>query len=122
MSITVSELLKTILLAMMIGLLFSVTSMLVQVQDMNTFKQNVNYTIEREGGLTPTAVAQIKKESKDNYHDSFTISSAQMNQGLPYGTVVSYKITQTISVVYGDRITFDIEREGSSVSQIRKFN
>ena len=47
-----------------------------QLSQINTYKQQINYTIERQGGLTTEALADLKKTSNEQYAGYFTIVAA----------------------------------------------
>lgn len=64
------------MLIKMVGVLafLSIVFLGMQMQKINSFKQEVNYTIERQGGLTSKAISDLKKVSNDTYNGMFTIN------------------------------------------------
>lgn len=50
-----------------------------QLGNINSFKQDVNHTIERQGGLTTDAIAELKKLSSERYSGYFTIVASTMD-------------------------------------------
>lgn len=58
---SVMEIIKWFIGLIMIMTMVSIGLFCVRLQDINTFKQQVNYQIERKGGLTTEAVEAIDK-------------------------------------------------------------
>lgn len=54
--------------------MLTVVIFLFQLNSMNTFQQEVNYQIERHGGLTPEAMYELNAYAKSNYGGCITIS------------------------------------------------
>lgn len=64
----------TMFIEMLLALLFlGLVFFGFQLQQINSYKQQVNYTIERQGGLTAAAITDLKKLSNENYSGYFTI-------------------------------------------------
>lgn len=51
---------STVLMAVLVVFMF-------KLNEMNAFQQEVNYQIERHGGLTPAAMAELDKHAKEAY-------------------------------------------------------
>ncbi|TRZ39364.1 hypothetical protein CEQ21_07325 (plasmid) [Niallia circulans] len=100
--------------------LISFAMLCFDLGNINSFKQQVNYQIERQGGLTETAVANLDEYSKKYYHGNFTVESDQLNQKVSYGDPVDYTIKATFDVKIFPLIP-DLHREfsGTGVSQVR---
>lgn len=115
------------------------------MQDINPYKQTVNYTIERSGGLTKDAITILDNESKAKYDnkytvvylqpiadkasapdgskvvkikDSYYIETSNSDQ-LKYGTEVNYLIKSKFVIpIFGVGV-IDNQFYGTSISQIR---
>lgn len=89
-----------------------------QVSDVNSYKQQVNYQIERKGGLTEEAVMELNNYSKDNYNGVFTIKSDSLNQQVDFGEIVDYEVVGTFKII---AFSNDVQATwgGSGVSLIR---
>lgn len=110
--------LKIYIACMSIILIFDVTGFCVRMNQTNDFKQQVNYQIERNGGLNENALKEIEKKNKEAYGGSFQIQSNSLNKTLPYGSEVSYEIkTIYVSQIFG--IKKEIEVKGGALSLIR---
>lgn len=115
----IAELAKIYIGFMLILTVVSAGLFMFQVQDVNTFKQSVNYQIERSGGLTTEAVNNINKYSKENFGGKYTIKSSQLNKKLDYGSQVDYQVIATIPIVFLPIPDVNLVFGGNSVSQIR---
>ena len=109
---SVMEIIKWFIGLMMIMAMVSIGLFCVQLQDINTFKQQVNYQIERKGGLTTEAVEAIDKYSA-------TIESDKFNQKVSYGEEIDYTIKATIPIQILPLPDVTLSFNGNSVSQIR---
>lgn len=100
-------------------LIFSVVIFFIQVGDFNTFKQQVNYQIERQGGLTESALEEINDFSKNNYNGRFTVESELLNEKVDYGEAVDYEVIGTFKFNVFDLPEVNIPSNGTGVSQVR---
>ncbi|HAP5355482.1 TPA: DUF4320 family protein [Enterococcus faecalis] len=116
---SVMEIIKWFIGLMMIMAMVSIGLFCVQLQDINTFKQQVNYQIERKGGLTTEAVEAIDKYSATNYDRRFTIESDKLNKKVSYGEEIDYTIKATIPIQILPLPDVTLSFNGNSVSQIR---
>lgn len=116
---SVMEIIKWFIGLIMIMTMVSIGLFCVQLQDINTFKQQVNYQIERKGGLTTEAVEAIDKYSATNYDGRFTIESDKLNQKVSYGEEIDYTIKATIPIQILPLPDVSLSFKGNSVSQIR---
>lgn len=137
---SVMEIAKWFFFAVMVMVMFSLGIFFIQMQDINPYKQTVNYTIERSGGLTQDAVKLLDEESQTKYHNKYTVqylepvppstTGAVMVDGktymvksyspqMRYGTEVLYRVESRFDIpIFGIgaiKNTF----YGTSVSQIR---
>lgn len=136
------EIIKWFVFFVMFMILFSLGLFFIQMQDINPYKQTVNYTIERSGGLTPDAVKILDNESKNKYDNKYTVVYLQPvtdnakhdneitvggtkyielsnSDQLKYGTEVNYLIKSKFVVpIFGVGI-IDNQFYGTSISQIR---
>ncbi|HBL1652533.1 hypothetical protein [Enterococcus sp. HMSC076E04] len=116
---SVMEIIKWFIGLIMIMTMVSIGLFCVRLQDINTFKQQVNYQIERKGGLTTEAVEAIDKYSDTNYDGRFTIESDKLNQKVSYGEEIDYTIKATIPIQILPLPDVSLSFKGNSVSQIR---
>ena len=63
-----------------------------EIQQVNSFRQYVDAQIERNGGLTINAMSNIDDYKEKHYKGRFRVSSNQLNQKLPFGSIVDYQI------------------------------
>lgn len=94
----------------------------IQIQDTTAYQQTVNYTIEREGGLTDSALNDLEKESADNYGGKVAVVSDDSGVEKKFGEIVDYEIKQTFSFHFFRDFSFTVSKKGNAVSQVRKFN
>jgi len=83
------------------------------------FKTYVEDQINREGGLTTTAMSNINEYNKNNYNSKFKVVSESGSDKKPYGTVVKYHIEGEIGS-YGFNVPLQLVYvSGSGVSLVR---
>jgi len=90
-----------------------------QVQEANSFRQTINYHIEREGGLTPEAMTQLETHSERFYNGRFTISSPQSNQRVNFGEKVEYTIHGSFPIAFLPIPNMRMDFNGVGVSHVR---
>ncbi|MEB8716605.1 hypothetical protein GH876_26500 [Bacillus thuringiensis] len=104
---------------MLIMLMVAVTLFCIQLSDVNSYKQQVNYQIERHGGLTKESIQNLKEYSDSQYKGAFTIKSDQLNQKVNYGDVVDYKVIANFKIILFNLPDVKMEFHGSAISQVR---
>lgn len=104
---------------LLIGAIASVGLIFFQIQEVNSFKQQVNYQIERKGGLTEEAVKELNAYSKENYLTEYKIESDRLNQKISFGEVVEYTVTAEIPIHFYKVPSIKYDSKGSGVSQVR---
>ncbi|KIL25100.1 hypothetical protein B4134_0516 [Bacillus safensis] len=110
--------LKIYIACVSVILILDVAGFCIRMNQANDFKQQVNYQIERNGGLNSNALKEIEKKNKEAYGGSFQIKSDALNKTLPYGSEISYEIkTIYASQIFG--IKKEIEVKGGAISLIR---
>lgn len=89
-----------------------------QVSSVNSYKQQVNYQIERKGGLTEEAIMELKNYSETHYNGSFAVKSNSANQQVAFGEIVDYEVVGTFKMI---AFSNDIQAtwKGSGVSMVR---
>lgn len=97
---SVSEIIKYFTTMLLILFLFGVAIMCKDIADVNSFKNYVNIQIERNGGYTDKAKANIELKSKNNYGGLFEVRKPNSTEKL-----------QTAEVNYGDVVTYDIHAD-----------
>lgn len=111
----------TIQVISMLLLFFMLGLFIFGIQNIQTidFKNYVDGQLERHGGLTEQAAANIDDYSKKYYEGRYSVTSMSGTEKLPYGEPINYKIKGTIQVYFLDlpnQITF---KEGSTISLVR---
>lgn len=91
----------------------------LDINGANSFKQQVNYHIERNGGLTEEAIYTINNLSDEHYKGMFRIESDQMYEKVSYGEIVDYTVVATIPISIFPFPDQTIKLQGSGISQIR---
>ena len=92
----------------------------IELSDVSNFKQQVNYTIERDGGLTQQAIREISTYAQEHSHGQYQIKSAQLGQKVPYGMSVGYEIVCTYQTLFLSHPIFQQTVHGNAVSQVRE--
>ncbi|HFE9852519.1 hypothetical protein [Enterococcus faecalis] len=91
----VSLFFKLLIGAMAIFLFLGAWSVGIALSDISNYKQQVNYAIEQNGGLTPNALTYLAKYEANESHGHYKISSKQLGQKVAFGERVTYEITCT---------------------------
>lgn len=89
-----------------------------QVSDVNSYKQQVNYQIERKGGLTEEAIVELNNYSKTHYNGVFTLKSDSLNEQAEFGEIVDYEVVGTFNIGAYSK-TIKAVWKGSGVSLVR---
>lgn len=89
-----------------------------QVQSVD-FKNYVDGEIERNGGLTDTAVDNINTYSTDHYLGRFEAISLSGNDKKSFGERVDYIVQGEVSILFFDLPDQIVSTRGFSVSQVR---
>lgn len=116
---TIMEMVKWFIALLLIMMMVSLTLFLIQMGDVNNFKQHVNYQIERNGGLTEGAMTAINDYSVGYFEGRFTVESDQINQKVKYGELVDYKVNGKFEIVIFPIPDVNMQFSGTGVSQIR---
>ena len=115
---SVMEVVKWFLGLMLIWLMITVAIFCYRSQDINTFRQQVNYQIERRGGLTNDALASLDRYSKDKFGGMFSVSTDN-NQKVEFGDKVNYTIHAKIPVQFIAKSNVNVSAKGTGISQVR---
>ena len=110
---------KLYIFAVLTTLMLGIGIFCYQIQQVDGFRQYVDAQIERNGGLTETAVSSINEYSQKNYKGRYSVSSDQMSTKYPFGSIINYKIIGKYKVLFWE---FDEQKyaiNGSSVSLVR---
>lgn len=111
---TLQVMLMFFIFLMMATTIFFVTY--IQTSDIKTY---VNGQIERNGGLTATAVQNINDYSSKYYDKKFSVTSLSGNDKKPFGSEVNYIVNANVKVVFFDLPDQLISSRGSAVSKVR---
>ena len=91
-----------------------------QIQTITTYRQQVNYQIERKGGLTSEAVSELKDYSNKQYHGWYTVESPDLGKKVEFGEVVDYTIKATYPVTFlPNSVAIKLGITGQAPSQVR---
>ncbi|MEC3226207.1 hypothetical protein P9027_30285 [Bacillus thuringiensis] len=104
---------------MLIMLMVAVALFCIQLSDVNSYKQQVNYQVERHGGLTKESVANLREYSDKQYQGAFTVKSDQLNQKVNFGDVVDYQVVAKIKIRLFNIPDAEMKFSGSATSQVR---
>ncbi|MBP2098906.1 hypothetical protein [Enterococcus rivorum] len=89
------------------------------LSDVNNYKQRVNYTIERYGGLTDDALQELARYGEENTHAVYTVESPQLHEKVPFGETVTYAIQCEFQTPLLPVTVFSHTIKGSATAQIR---
>lgn len=115
----IMDIIKIFIGMLLIGLIISTALFLVQLLQVSSFKQHVNYQIERNGGLTEIAIDDIKEYSEEYFDGKFSVDSPLLNKKVSYGEPVDYTLTGTFNVLLLPMPDLSIDFTGTGVSQVR---
>jgi hypothetical protein len=116
---SVMEILKWFLGLLLILGIVSIGIFFFQVQEVNTFKQTINYQIERRGGLTPEVLEELETYADTFLQGTYTIQSDRLNERVQFGEQVEYKLTATYSITFFPFPDVVLTFRGMGVSKIR---
>jgi hypothetical protein len=116
---SVMEILKWFLGLLLILGIVSTGIFFFQVQEVNTFKQQINYQIERRGGLTPEAIEELETYADTFLQGSYNIESDLLHERVAFGEKVEYTIIATYSIAFFPIPDVILTFRGIGVSKIR---
>lgn len=102
---------KTVIAILFWTILFALFIVLWQLSQFQNFKQYASGVVARQGGLTPTAISKIERESAEHYRGVFRLIN---NQGEKVASAISYNYIgglpaqDTKIKPYGTPITYGI--------------
>jgi len=116
----VMEFWKWMLTIILMMTFVSFAMLCIDLGNINSFKQQVNYQIERHGGLTETAVANLNEYSQTYYQGDFIIESGQLNEKVSFGDTVDYTVKGTFDIkIFPIIPDVHLRFKGTGVSQVR---
>ncbi|AAM26180.1 hypothetical protein [Bacillus anthracis] len=104
---------------MLIMMMVAVSLFCIQLSDVNLYKQQVNYQIERHGGLTKEAGAYLKDYSEKQYQGALSVKSDQLNKKVNFGDVVDYQVVANLKIILFNLPDVEMKFHGSATSQVR---
>ena len=111
--------LKLYIFAIMTTFIVAISIFCFEIQQVNSFRQYVDAQIERNGGLTINAMSNIDDYNEKHYKGRFRVSSNQLNQKLPFGSIVDYQIVGEYKILFFNLGTQSYPIKGSSISLVR---
>lgn len=115
----IMEIVKWFIGILILLMLVSFTIYALNLGNINTFKQQVNYEIERHGGLTTEAQEIITDISDNLYGGRFTVESDQAGERVEYGERVDYTVKAHVNLPFFEVDIYPIEFKGTAVSYVR---
>ncbi|MDR0846629.1 MAG: hypothetical protein LBN08_03875 [Lactobacillales bacterium] len=102
----------------LLGLFFFLSVFYVgfNLNQVHTYKQDVNYQIERCGGLTVEAIENLDSIDKE---DKFSVESSQLGEKLEFGTKCDYTVVGKVKILFWDLGDFNYKLAGSAESLVR---
>lgn len=113
-----SFILKFVFVIMVTGFLLTIAAAILQYSDKNDFEQYVNAAIERNGGLTSTAVSDIHSYSAAAFNERFKIVTPVTGKK-SYGDQVDYTYEFKIVPVFMQFTEFTFTDSGVATSKVR---
>ena len=110
---------KLYIFAILTTFIVAISIFCFEIQQVNSFRQYIDAQIERNGGLTTNAMRNIDTYNEEHYKGKFTVTSDQMNQKLPYGSIINYQIVGEYNILFFDFDTQSYPVNGSSISLVR---
>ncbi|MBT2604959.1 DUF4320 family protein [Bacillus sp. ISL-53] len=117
--LSIMEFVKWFIALLVIMMLISLSMFFIELSNVNSFKQQVNYQIERQGGLTDPALSNIKQISDDYYNGTFTVTSDSLSTKVTYGETVDYVVKGTFDIKILPIPDVKLDFNGTGVSQVR---
>lgn len=116
---TVIEFVKWFIGLFLLVMLVSATLFFLELEEVNTFKQQINYQIERKGGLTESALEYLNDYSNTYFNGRFSIVSDKLNKKVAYGEMVDYEINAVFDIKIIPIPDVEMTFSGTGVSQVR---
>lgn len=115
----IMEIVKWFIGLFLIVLLVAVAIFCIQVANVNSYKQQVNYQIERQGGLTKIAIQSLEEYSDKHYKGAFTVKSDQLNEKVKFGETVDYQVVAKFKIAVFNLPDVTMNFDGSASSHVR---
>lgn len=104
-----------LLIIAMVGVLLYIVGLMQSV----SYKDYINAQIQREGGLTQQAMANIETYGEEQYGSKFKVISESGSDKKPYGESVNYRIEGRVGGDVANAPSSFIRSKGSSISKVR---
>lgn len=116
---SIMEMVKWITGVWLCYLILAVGLLVYDLAEAPNMKSQINYQVERNGGLTTTAVNNINKYAKENMRGTYVITSDKLGRKVNFGDVVDYRVSAKFKVAFFDIPDVQMDFFGSGVSQVR---
>jgi hypothetical protein len=115
----IMEIVKWFIGLFLIVLMVAVAIFCIQVSNVNSYKQQVNYQIERQGGLTKVAIQNLNAYSDKHYKGTFTVESNKLNEKVQFGETVDYTVIAKFKIALFNLPDVTMNFDGSASSHVR---
>lgn len=116
---SIMEIVKSYFTLFGVVLIVTVAVLGIKVSNINSYKQQVNYQIERHGGLTEVAVQNLKEYSDKHYKGAFDVESKQLYKKVQFGEIVDYQVKATFKIDFFKIPDVSMKFSGSASSEVR---
>lgn len=103
-------------LFLIIGI-FALAIFFFEMQNVNSFRQTVNYTIERNGGLNQNIVDELNQHSADFFNGRFVVKGD--SNDVRFGEVIDYQVDVLIPIPFLPVPDFQTIFTGTAPSMVR---
>lgn len=97
--------------------IFALAIFFFEMQNVNSFRQTVNYTIERNGGLNQNIVGELNQHSADFFNGRFEVRGDASD--VSFGDVIDYQVDVQIPISFLPVPDFQTTFTGTAPSMVR---
>lgn len=114
----IMEIVKWFIGMLMLLVILAFTIFAINTSSVNTFKQQVSYEIERNGGLTQDAINNLHEYSEEFYGGRFKVGTGPM-EPVAFGEKVDYEVKSNVEILFFPIPNAELTFKGSGVSYVR---
>jgi hypothetical protein len=108
---------KCLAMVLITTIILTIAGAAIQYGEKSDFKQYVNNSIERNGGITDTALTDIQNYSDEAFNGRFKMLSTSDKKS--YGEQLNYEFEMYITPIFMDFEIITIKDTGSASSKVR---